>query len=217
MNADILITDDRLGFTLSLADFLRVQGSRVCVTSDSNPKKEKNSERVIGPVISWNRSSLFSLQSLPIQCKNLQLNIDTAIIVFDAAAYLELYPDNDILTADRTITELITANMQLIHILIGYFNERKSGKLLFVHRDIPMATGQAAVAAASGAFTRMAEETVMLLSQEENSLLQTMLVKLEGEENTLYIEWLAAQISLPVLTRIPGRWIKASQRGFFGK
>lgn len=80
-----------------------------------------------------------------------------------------------------------------------------------------MATGQAAVAAASGAFTRMAEETVMLLSQEENSLLQTMLVKLEGEENTLYIEWLAAQISLPVLTRIPGRWIKAGQRGFFGK
>ena len=57
----------------------------------------------------------------------------------------------------------------------------------------------------------------MLLSQEENSLLQTMLVKLEGEENTLYIEWLAAQISWPVLTRIPGRWIKAGQRGFFGK
>ena len=63
----------------------------------------------------------------------------------------------------------------------------------------------------------MAEESVMTIAREENSLLQTMLVRLEGEENALYIEWLAAQIGMPVLSRIPGRWIKAGQRGLFGK
>ena len=63
----------------------------------------------------------------------------------------------------------------------------------------------------------MAEESVMTIAREENSLLQTMLVRLEGEENALYIEWLATQIGMPVLSRIPGRWVKAGQRGLFGK
>ena len=70
MSADILITDDRLNFSLSLADFLRVQGQRVIVTSDAERAKDKKQENPIGPVILWNRQSAFSLQSLPLQFKN---------------------------------------------------------------------------------------------------------------------------------------------------
>lgn len=67
------------------------------------------------------------------------------------------------------------------------------------------------------AFVRMAEVSATALAQEKNTLLQTMLVRLEGEDNALYIEWLAAQINQPILSRIPGKWVKAGQRGLFGK
>ena len=217
MSADILITDDRLNFALSLADFLRVQGQRVIVTSETERVKEKKQENTIGPVLLWNRHSVFSLQSLPLQLKNLQLNIETALLIFDAPAYTELYSNTGVLHADKIVTELITANMQLAHALIRYFIHKKSGKLIFIHRDVPPSCLNIPVAAASGAFVRMAEASAATLMQEENALLQTMLVRLEGEDTALYIEWLVAQINQPALSRIPGKWIKAGQRGLFGK
>lgn len=217
MSTDIIITDDRLHFSLSLADFLRVQGQHVSLTSDAESVKDKRPENMIGPVVLWNRNSSFSLQSLPLQFKNLQLDIETALIIFDAPAYMDLYPDTGVLNTDRVMTELVTANMQLVYTLMRYFIHKKSGRLIFVHRDIPLSCGNIPVAAASGAFVRIAEESVMAIAREENAFLQTMLVRLEGEENALYIEWLASQIGMQVLSRIPGRWIKAGQRSLFGK
>lgn len=217
MSADILITDDRLNFSLSLADFLRVQGYRVIVTSDAERAKDKKQENPIGPVILWNRQSAFSLQSLPLQFKNLQLNIETALFIFDAPAYAELYSNTGVLHADKIVTELITANMQLAYTLMRYFIHKKSGKLIFIHREVPPSCGNIPVTAASGAFVRMAEASAAALTQEDNALLQTMLVRLEGDDNALYIEWLAAQINQPALSRMPGKWVKAGQRGLFGK
>lgn len=217
MSADILITDDRLNFSLSLADFLRVQGQRVIVTSDAERAKDKKQENPIGPVILWNRQSAFSLQSLPLQFKNLQLNIETALFIFDAPAYAELYSNTGVLHADKIVTELITANMQLAYTLMRYFIHKKSGKLIFIHREVPPSCGNIPVTAASGAFVRMAEASAAALTQEDNALLQTILVRLEGDDNALYIEWLAAQINQPALSRMPGKWVKAGQRGLFGK
>lgn len=217
MSTDILITDDRLNFSLSLADFLRVQGQRVIVTSDAERAKDKKQENPIGPVILWNRQSAFSLQSLPLQFKNLQLNIETALFIFDAPAYAELYSNTGVLHADKIVTELITANMQLAYTLMRYFIHKKSGKLIFIHREVPPSCGNIPVTAASGAFVRMAEASAAALTQEDNALLQTMLVRLEGDDNALYIEWLAAQINQPALSRMPGKWVKAGQRGLFGK
>jgi len=217
MSADILITDDRLNFSLSLADFLRVQGQRVIVTSDAERAKDKKPENTIGPVLLWNRQSAFSLQSLPLQFKNLQLNIETVLLIFDAPSYAELYSNTGVLNSDKIITELITANAQFVYTMMRYFIHKKSGKLIFIHRDVPLSCGNMPVAAASGAFVRMAEASAALLAQEEGSLLQTMLVRLEGEDNALYIEWLAAQINQPALSRVSGKWVKAGQRGIFGK
>lgn len=217
MSADILITDDRLNFSLSLADFLRVQGQRVIVISDAERTKDKKAENAIGPVLLWNRQSVFSLQSLPLQFKNLQLNIETALLIFDAPAYTELYSNTGVLHADKIVTELITANMQLAYTLMRYFIHKKSGKLIFIHREVPPSCGNIPVTAASGAFVRMAEASAAALTQEDNALLQTMLVRLEGDDNALYIEWLAAQINQPALSRMPGKWVKAGQRGLFGK
>ncbi len=219
MSTDILITDDRLSFSLSLADILRVQGFRVCVTSDNAENHGKNvgSDTRIGPFAIWNRTSIFSTQSLSLQLRNLQIDMDTALIIFDGPAYMELYPHTGALDADTVFTDIINANMQLISMLIAYFSEKKSGKLIFVHRELPQPCGNTALATASGAFTRMAEETASALSSQEQHLIQTMLVRLDNEEMNVYTEWLAAQIQQPVFTRTSLRWIKAGQRSFFAK
>lgn len=217
MNNDILITDNRLNFSLSLADFLRVQGLQVCITADDKDTRSHPEDQVIGPIITWNRTSPFSAQSIPLQLKNIGADIASAIIIFDAPAYMHIYDGKDMLAADTIITDLITANFQLVTVLIQYFIQRNAGKLIFVHRDIPFACSHAMLAAASGAFIRMAEETVMTITKDEQQRIQTMLVKMEGEENALYVEWLSTQIQSPVLTRTPGRWIKAGQRSLFSK
>ena len=139
------------------------------------------------------------------------------MLIFDAPAYTELYSNTGVLHADKIVTELITANIQLAYTFMRYFIHKKSGKLIFVHRDVSPSCGNIPVAAASGAFVRMAEASSATIAQEENALLQTMLVRLEGEDNALYTEWLAAQINQSALSRIPGKWIKAGQRGLFGK
>ncbi len=217
MSTDILITDDRLSFSLSLADILRVQGLRVCVTSEDSSSAIKNSEKDnrIGPFAIWNRSSIFSVQSLALQFKNLHIDIDTAVITFDGPAYMELYPQTDPLSADTTCTELINAHMQLISMLITYFTEKKTGKLIFVHKELPIPCGNMALAAASASFTRIAEETAALDEGKHN--IQTMLVRLEGEEPSVNAEWLATQIQQPTFNRTANRWIKPVQRSLFNK
>ncbi len=219
MSTDILITDDRLSFSLSLADFLRVQGLRVCVTSDNSKSTMRNSEidARIGPFAIWNRSSIFSVQSLALQFENLHVDIDTALIIFDGTAYLELYPQTDHLSADTICTELINANMQLTAMLIKYFSAKRAGKLIFVHKDLPTPCGNTALAVASGAFIRLAEETAATINGDERQTIQTMLVRLEGEETNLYTEWLAAHIQQPSIGRSSSRWMKAGQRSLFTK
>lgn len=217
MSKDILITDNRLNFSLSLADFLRVQGLQVCITADDTDVKNHTEDRVIGPIITWNRASAFSAQSIPLQLKNIGADIASAVIVFDAPAYMHIYDGKDTLAADTLITDLITAHFQLIAVLHRYFAQKNEGKLFFVHRDVPFACGHAPLAAASGAFIRMAEETVLNMTNDEQPCMQTMLVKIEGEENALSVDWLSTQIQSPLLNRTPGRWIKAGQRGLFSK
>jgi len=219
MSTNILVTDDRLSFSLSLADFLRVQGLYVCVTSESGalPTKDIKKEQKIGPILEWNRNSVFSTQSLALQLKNLNIAIDTAVIVFDAPAYAELYTESDALSIEAVFGELITANMQLLSMLIDYFTKQRNGKLIFVHRDVPIPCHTISVAAASSAFVRLAEEIAASYANDSHSFLQTLLVKLDSEDNEAYADWIVSQIQQDQLTRSTGRWVKAGQRGFFAK
>ena len=219
MSTNILVTDDRLSFSLSLADLLRVQGLYVCVTSESGASSTKDikKEQKIGPMLEWNRNSVFSTQSLALQLKNLNIAIDTAIIVFDAPMYAELYTESDALSIEAVFSELITANMQLLSMLIDYFTKQKNGKLIFVHRDVPSPCHTIPVAAASSAFVRLAEEIAAFYANDSRSFLQTLLVKLDNEDNEAYADWIVSQIQQDQPIRSTGRWVKAGQRGFFAK
>ncbi|CEM60708.1 hypothetical protein DWQ65_07740 [Treponema phagedenis] len=212
MALNIFITDNRLQFSRSLAEMLKNNGDTVCISSETHP----NADRPLREIY-WNRKSPFSLQSLHLELKNLNITIDAVIFIFDGPAYIDLYQKDDIAGIDTTVTDLISANMSLAYVFSKFFLKQNRGKFIFIHREIATGQSNAPLAAASGAFIRMAEEVVHSMIKEESPHLQTLLVKLEGTEDDSFIQWITTQLSLPVLTRSPGRWIRAGQRGFFGK
>lgn len=214
MEKGIFITDNRLFFSQELSALLRDKGTKVCLTGTAAENKEGES---LNPKyeIEWNRNSIFSLQSIPLQLKNMEMTIDTAVIVFDAPAYLELYAETGAGGIDNITTELISANIALSLVLKKHFLKLGHGRIIFVHRELPEFSGNTALAAASGAFVKAAEEIAGSLIKTENTNVQTLLVKLEGKEDAVFAEWLCNQLGLPVLSRSPGRWIKAGQRSFF--
>ncbi len=213
MDAGIFITDNRLKFSLELAGILRDRGVKVCLSAES----KSGGTAGVTTEIEWNRSSLFSLQALPLQLKNIHIAADTSILVFDGAAYLKIYANTDALSIDKTINDLVSANAALALVLKNYYIKKGQGKLVFVHRDVDSPCGNQSVSAASAAFIRIAEETADAVKKTELPGFQTLLVKLEGFEDEIFASWIASQLELPVLTRNPCRWIKAGQRSFFGK
>ncbi|UTC63086.1 hypothetical protein E4O05_04095 [Treponema sp. OMZ 787] len=214
MDSGIFITDNRLKFSQELANKLRDKGLKVCLSSEY---KEDNKESGVTTEIEWNRSSLFSLQAIPLKLKNINIAADTSILIFDAPAYSKIYSGTDALSIDRTVSDLISANAALSLVLKNYYIKKAQGRVIFVHRDADVPCGNPNVSAASAAFARIAEETVDSVRQADLPGVQTLLVKLEGFEDEVFAEWICNQLDSPVLSRSPGRWVKAGQRGFFGK
>ena len=74
MDSGIFITDNRLKFSQELANKLRDKGLKVCLSSEY---KEDNKESGVTTEIEWNRSSLFSLQAIPLKLKNINIAATT--------------------------------------------------------------------------------------------------------------------------------------------
>lgn len=214
MDSGIFITDNRLKFSQDLANRLRDKGLKVCLTSEYRGDDETKSTTT---EIEWNRSSLFSLQAIPLKLKNINIAADTSVLVFDAPAYSKIYSVTEALSIDRTISDLVSANAALSLVLKNYYIKKAQGRLIFVHRDADIPCGNPNVSAASAAFARIAEETVDAVRKSDLPGVQTLLVRLEGFEDDVFVDWICNQIASPVLSRSPGRWVKAGQRSFFGK
>jgi len=214
MEGGVFISDSRLFFSQELAAILRDKGTRVLLTGNKDDIEESIKCKY---EIEWDRASIFSLQSIPLQLKNLGASLDVAVITFDTPSYLNLYPLSNVMSVDRVSTELITANIALTIILKNYFVKLGSGKLVFVYRAAPLPSENVSVMAASGAFIKMAEEVVSSLAEQKDSKVQTLLVKLEGKEEVGTASWLSSQLELPNFYKLQGKWIKTGQRSFFGK
>jgi len=207
----VFIADSRLFFSQELSAVLRDRGVKVVLTGNKNDEGES-----IKYEIEWDRASIFSLQSIKLQLKNIGIPLDVAVFIFDAPSYLELYSYSNITTLDKTITELITANIALNTMLKNYFIKQGNGKLIFVYRAAPLPSNNVAVMAASGAFIKMAEETVSSFLKDEKPVIKTLLLKLEGKEEGA-ADWLSSQLELPNFSKMQGKWIRAGQKSIFGK
>ena len=213
MEGGVFISDSRLYFSQELSAILRDKGVKVLLTGNKEDVEESINCKY---EIEWDRSSI-SLQSVPLQLKNLGASLDVAVITFDTPAYLNLYPVSNVMGVDRVSTELITANIALTTILKNYFEKLKTGKLVFVYKAAPLPSENPSVMAASGAFIKMAEEVVSSLIEAQDSKVQTFLVKVEGKDDAETALWLSNQLELANFSKLQGKWIKTGQRGFFGK
>ncbi len=212
METGVFISDNRLSFSQILANELRDKGIKVCLSSDVKENSDNSSME-----IEWNRASLFSLQSLMLQLKNMDILADTSIIVFDAHDYLKLYSGLEATAIDKTIVDLISSNLALSLMLKNYYIKKAQGRLIFVYRGVDSPCGQAVVSAAAGAFERIAEETADAIRKTELAGVQSLLVKLDGFDDENFAKWIINQLDLPVLSKNSNRWVKAGQRSFFGK
>lgn len=215
MGGGVFIADSRLFFSQELAALLRECDVNVFLTGNKRDEEESIKCRYD---IEWNRSSIFSLQSLALQLKNMSSQVEQAVIPFDSLSYLNLYPaSSSIFDIDSVLTELITANIALVRILKDYFEDKGSGRLIFVYRGASIPTENTNVMAASGAFIKMAEETVASILKDEKIGIQTLLVKLEEKCEDGSTQWLVNQMKQPSFAKMQGKWIKAGQKSIFGK
>jgi len=214
MEGGIFIADSRLFFSQELAAVLRDRTLEVLLTGNKNDEGESIKCKY---ELEWNRSSIFSLQSLPLQLKNLNKTLAVSVITFDALSYLNLYPATGITDVEHIIEDLVTANVHLTMMLKNYFLNIKQGKMVFVYRSASLPTGNPAVMAASGSFIKMAEEAASSLMQANNQRVHTLLLKLEGKEDEVAALWLANQLESPSFAKMQGKWIRAGQRSIFGK
>lgn len=214
MEDGVFIADNRLFFSQELAAVLRDRNIKVLLTGNKNDTHEAVECKY---ELEWNRSSLFSLQSLPLQLKNLGVSLTVAVIPFDASSYLNLYPFSQLAGVDKVITELVSANIALTNVLKTYFIKKGEGKLVFVYRPAPLPSENISIMAASGAFIKMAEEVVSSFLKETKSRVQTLLVKLEGKEDESVALWLSSQLELPSFAKMQGKWIKGGQKSIFSK
>ena len=214
MEGGIFIADSRLFFSQELAAVLRDRTLEVLLTGNKNDEGESIKCKY---ELEWNRSSIFSLQSLPLQLKNLNKTLAVSVITFDALSYLNLYPATGITDVEHIIEDLVTANVHLTMMLKNYFLNIKQGKMVFVYRSASLPTGNPAVMAASGSFIKMAEEAASSLMQANNQRVHTLLLKLEGKEDEAAALWLANQLESPSFAKMQGKWIRAGQRSIFGK
>ena len=214
MEGGIFIADSRLFFSQELAALFRDRTLEVLLTGNKNDEGESIKCKY---ELEWNRSSIFSLQSLPLQLKNLNKTLAVSVITFDALSYLNLYPATGITDVEHIIEDLVTANVHLTMMLKNYFLNIKQGKMVFVYRSASLPTGNPAVMAASDSFIKMAEEAASSLMQANNQRVHTLLLKLEGKEDEVAALWLANQLESPSFAKMQGKWIRAGQRSIFGK
>lgn len=205
MGKDLFITDERLSFSKLLASTSQACGYNVLLTSEDNTEK----------TIQWNRNTPFALQHLSVQLKNRNMQLETAILVFDAVEYAKLFSSSTLISIDKTCTELILAYANLSLILQAIMIKQETGRLIFVMRPDENAFSENfAVNMAKSAFVQLAEDSSRILFSKKISNLQSLLVKLENSDKAS-ASWLVSQLELANISRNGSRWVKAGTRGFF--
>lgn len=205
MSKDVFITDERLSFSKILSTTLEQKSYKVLLTSENSNEK----------TIQWNKNTPFALQHLNIELKTRDMDLDIAIIIFDAIEYGKLFASNSLIGIDKTCTELITAYANLVLILQTIMLKQEYGRLIFVWRvDENARLENYAVNMASVAFAKLAENTSQALYDKKIPKLQSLLLRLENADKNS-ANWLASQLELSVLSRNVAKWVKAGSRSFF--
>ncbi len=211
----VLIADKSLPFAVSLAAALHGKNISAALVSGDPSDTEAVRE------IRWNRSSSLSAKTVLIEAKSAFASLDQAVLLFDTPFLLATVPAGN--SFANIVDEHIKGYLLLVREINAFFAQQKKGRLVFVVRGRDALQSPAAVpsnipvAVCEAAFTALAAETASACSLQPNPALQTLLVTLESGEEAENLAWLVEQLEQTTPSRNQTRWIKAGQRGLFGK
>lgn len=111
-----------LGFNV----FLSVQ-EKTAITEDTESLK----------FFVWNRESQVSSHSLVINAENTFQSIDTAVILFDANDFLNMFDDKEISDYVRATDALVLSYVYLVNEFYNRFKLKKHGNIVFIYKGLP--------------------------------------------------------------------------------
>lgn len=209
----MLITDSRLSLSTNTAALLQKQGIHTALLT------ETGKQNFAMPAVSVNRSSSFSIHSLLLRLKTVDVYPQTITFIFDVNEYISLYCDEKACNYNTAIQELITANVMLVSYFTPHLLSTPGGRFVFVYREGNYADSPP-IAAAAGAFKALAEQT---LSSDTSgtALLEagSMLIKIEDMEAAAAAQWLSGKIQQTPrqpLSKPSLRWVRSGHRSLFG-
>ncbi len=213
MSHSALISDSSSSFSLRLAESLRSRGGEAFLTASAAHVHESPAP---GTIL-WNRLSLLSARTVSVSMKNRCESVDSVVFVYDgpeteaSCAHVSLEESAAFLEEWNRGLFLLSAVME------EHLRAQNRGKLVFVQRAGPSPSKAKAAAMLEAAFCRLAEETAEAFGASAKGGLQTLLVRLEGENPAEDAEWLAERLVSAAPERGGARWIKSGSRPLFGK
>ncbi|TAH54334.1 MAG: hypothetical protein EWM51_07205 [Treponema sp.] len=181
--------------------------------------------------ISWNRSSVLSAETVPLEMKSRFGAFDALVLCFDTAAVrrsvsgLEI-PGSERMSMVRAIDEYVRGYALLLAAVADTFKERQSGRFVFALRQPSKGEDQSdsralsvrfSAALAESAFVRCAEECASVCSEQAAwTGVHTLLLKFDAESEQEGFDQIASWLESANPKNQGVRWIKAGSRGIFG-
>jgi hypothetical protein len=227
MSMSVMIADKSVPFAVSLAGALRSRDVSVALISDASGEEGASAPSDSAGLadVPWNRPSALSARTVPLAVKNRFGSLDQAILVFDTPLLEAAFPPDDSLSPVRVADEYIRGYMLLVRELGALFAAQEQGRFAFVLRVRDSTAERSSpppanlpVSVAEAAFIRLAEETALSCGASKDSAVQSLLVRMENQDDSGNLLWLTEQLMTQAGNRSSGgRWIKAGTRGLFGK
>lgn len=227
MSARILICDTSIPFAGMVAEKLRENNASVALVSVESDIDSRVTDL---SKLHWKRRSQLSSKTLLLQVRNLLTTVDSALVLFDAQAFLaNLVPGQDSLPA--LLDDFVNGYIYLVRELASLFLRQKKGYLFFAYRPFPPRSGlpgstETAFSVAEASFIRLAEETSAYFSSLSGIPVNCPLVLLGDGDDTEDASWFAEKliaaesrktgILSSITPRRSYRWIKAGSRSLFG-
>lgn len=222
-----MIADKSVPFAVSLAGALRSRDVSVALVSDASGEESASAPSDSAGLadIPWNRPSTLSARTIPLAVKNRFGSLDQAVVVFDTPLLEAAFPPDDSLTPVRVADEYIRGYMLLVRELSALFAAQGKGRYIFALRVRDSTAERSApppanlpVSVAESAFIRLAEETALSCGTSKDSAVQSLLVRMDNQDDSGNLLWLTEQLLTPAGNRSQAvRWVKAGTRGLFGK
>lgn len=235
MSERILICDRSIPFAGMVGKKLREKNASVALVSVGSIEYEKPVEPGSAfqeenlTQLFWNRRSQLSAKTLILQAKNLFTTVDSALIIFDAQAFLaDMVSGQESLPA--LLDDYVNGYMYLAREISSLFLRQKKGQLFFSYRPFPPRTGlpgsiETVFAVAESAFIRLAEESAAYFASLAGMPISCHLVRLGDGDDTEDAAWFAEKLApaqsakTSILRNFGTRsshWIKAGSRNIFG-